>query len=140
MIEVTDSAVIHSAPERVFAVAADPQEQLKWDPGTLRAVEKLSSGPLAKGSRYRGDFKGYGTVEYDYTDFDPPRTFSHRATMKMGRMSHTFQFEAIPEGTRLNQVGRLEPNLLGRIMAPMLKAGLRKRFREIAAELDAYTT
>jgi hypothetical protein len=140
MIEVTESAIVHSPPERVFALAADPQEQLKWDPETLKSVEKLTSGPLEKGARYRGDFKGFGTVEYDFVEYDPPRGFAHRASMKMGQMKHIFRFEAVREGTRLTQVGQLEPNLLGRVMSPMLKSGLRKRFRRIATELDEYTS
>ena len=139
MIKVTETAIVHAPPESIFQVAADPIEQLKWDPGTLKKVEKLDPGPLARGARYRGDFKGFGTMEYDYAEYEPPRSFAHHAVMRMGEMRHTFTFEAVPEGTQLTQVGELQPNLLGKIMSPMLKSGFKKRFREIASELDAYT-
>ncbi len=56
----------------------------------------------------------------------------------MGEMRHTFTLDAVPEGTRLTQEGRLEPNVLGRIMWPMMKGQMAKRFRTIASELDAY--
>ena len=41
-------------------------------------------------------------------------------------------------GTRLTQVGELRPNLVGRLFAPFMLRMLRKRFRTIADELDAY--
>ncbi|MGH2756416.1 MAG: SRPBCC family protein [Actinomycetota bacterium] len=139
MIRITESAIIHRSPEDIFDLAADPVRQLEWDPKTLRSVEKLTPGPLDRGARYRGSFKGYGTVEYDFVEYDPPRAFAHHATMKMGEMKHTFTLEPVPEGTRLTQVGELQPNLLGRIMSPMLRSGLKKRFRRIASELDEFT-
>jgi uncharacterized protein YndB with AHSA1/START domain len=137
-MEVTETAVIPRPPAAVFAAAADPLTQLKWDPDTLKRVEALGEGPLAKGSRYRGEFKGFGTVEYEFTEFDPPRRFEHLARVKAGTMRHTLTFEEVPEGTRLTQVGRLEPNLLGRLMGPMLKRGFRQRFQTIAKELTDY--
>ena len=137
---VTETAVIPRPAPEVFAAAADPMVQLKWDPATLKRVESLSGGPVQKGARYRGEFKGFGRVEYEYSEYDPPRTFQHLAKIKAGSMRHTFRFEEVPDGTRLTQEGRLEPNLLGRLMSPMLKAGLRKRFRTIAAELTDYLT
>ena len=70
MITISESAVIRRPVEEVFDAAADPQTQLEWDPGTLRSVEKLTPGPLGQGSRYRGDFKGSGVVEYEYVEFD----------------------------------------------------------------------
>jgi hypothetical protein len=73
--------------------AADPSIQLKWDAGTLRRVEKLTEGPLARGSRFRGQFKGFGTVEYEFVEYEPPRRFAHQAEIKMGRMWHVFTLE-----------------------------------------------
>jgi uncharacterized protein YndB with AHSA1/START domain len=139
MIKVSECSVVHRPPEDVFAIAADPNKQLKWDRDNLRDVEKISPGPLGRGARYRGDFKGVGTVEYDFVEYDPPRLFAHHAAMKIGEMTHTFRLEPIPEGTRLTQVAELVPNLLGRIMAPALRAGFRKRFRQIALEIDQYS-
>jgi hypothetical protein len=139
MIKVTESGVVHRSPQELFVLAADPEQQLKWDPKTLKTVEKLTPGPLERGARYRGDFKGFGTVEYDFVEFDPPRAFAHRAVMKVGEMRHTFLLEPTPEGTRLIQIGELKPNLLGRIMSPVLKAGLKKRFQKITKELDQYS-
>ncbi|HEY3111936.1 MAG TPA: SRPBCC family protein [Chloroflexota bacterium] len=138
MLRVVESALIERPVAELFAIAADPFKQLAWDPGTLKSVEKLGAGPLGRGARYRGTFKGFGVVEYDYADYDPPRRFSHRTRLKMGEMRHTFTFEAVPGGARLTQEGELRPNLLGWLLQPLMARMLRKRFREIADELRAY--
>lgn len=138
MITVIESAIIRHAPSEVFAVAADPRKQLEWDPGTLTTVERLTHGPLGLGSRYRGNFKGFGVVEYEFADFESGRRFAHLAALKMGTLRHTFTLDAVPEGTRLTQEGQVTPSGLGRLVAPLLPLMLRRRFRLIAAELDQY--
>jgi uncharacterized protein YndB with AHSA1/START domain len=122
----------------VFRTAADPEQQLRWDRARMKSLEKLSPGPLAKGARYRASFKGMGKVEYDYEEFDPPRRFSHRARLPVGTMRHVFSFEPAAGGTRLTQEGTLEPKTLGRLIAPVMRGMLAKRFSQIAQELDDY--
>jgi uncharacterized protein YndB with AHSA1/START domain len=137
-VEVT--ATVGAAPEAVFTAASDPEQQLRWDAGTLKSVEKLTPGPLGVGARYRGRFKGFGTVEFSFPEFDPPRRFAHLAKVPAGRMRHTFVLEPDGQATRLTQTGELRPNLLGRLMGPMMSRMLRKRFDLVASELDAYLT
>lgn len=106
--------------------------------GALKSVEKLTPGPLAQGSRYRGRFKGFGTVDYEFAEYEPSRRFAHQARIKLGEMRHTFTFEKVPEGTRMIQEGELLPNRLGRVLAPIMMRSLRKRFRTIAREIADY--
>jgi uncharacterized protein YndB with AHSA1/START domain len=122
----------------VFAAASDPLRQLEWDAVTLRRIEMLTDGPLSTGSRVRGTFRGFGTVEYEYVAYEPDRTFAHLATLPMGTLRHTFTFEPTTEGTLMSQVGELEPNLLGRAGAPVVARVMRHRFGKIAAEIDRY--
>jgi hypothetical protein len=138
MRTVTETAVIERPQAELFQAAADPERQLVWDSGTLKSVEKLSPGPLGRGSRYRGGFKGFGTVVYEFAEFEAPRRFAHLARMPMGEMRHTFTFEPANQGTRMTQTGELRPNLLGRLMGPMIAWSLGKRFRTIADELGSY--
>ena len=109
MLRVSESVIIARAPHEIFDIAADPHEQLKWDPATLKHVEKLTPGPLAQGARYRGEFKGFGIVEYEFSTYEPGTRFAHHAPMNMGDMQHIFEFEAVPEGTRLTQTLLVEP-------------------------------
>lgn len=138
MPSVTVSIEIPRSPAEVFDVAADPEIQLKWDQGTLLKVEKLTQEPLGKGSRYRGKFKGMGTVEYEFAEFDRPRRFSHAARIMMGEIRHVFTFEPVVGGTKLIQEGKLKPNLPGMLFGFYVKRMLKKRFRIIGAELTSY--
>ncbi len=137
-MRVTESATIAAPVEPVFDAAADPKRQLEWDPKMLRRVEQLTPGPLAQGARFRGSFKGFGDVEYEFIEFERPRRFAHLARIPAGRMTHRFTFEPAGDATRLTQEGVLEPNVLGRLMGPMVRRSLAKRFRTIGAELEAY--
>jgi uncharacterized protein YndB with AHSA1/START domain len=139
MYRIVESAIIERPVSEVFAIAADPDKQLAWDTGGLRRVEKLTPGPLERGARYRGDFKGFGTVEYEFVEYEPDLRFAHRARMPMGEMRHLFTFESVPEGTRMTQEGTLTPNLAGRVMWPlMMRRMLGKRFRDIATRLQQH--
>lgn len=138
MVEINETATIAAPVERVFAAASDPNEQLRWDSNTLRSVEALTPGPLVAGARYRGRFKGFGTVEYEFAEFDAPQRFAHVARMPMGRMTHRFTFKPVDGGTEITQTGSLDPNLLGRLLSPVVRAMLGKRFRLIADELSRY--
>jgi uncharacterized protein YndB with AHSA1/START domain len=135
---VSHSATIAQPPETVFAAAADPFTQLKWDPGTLKSVDKLDPGPLGPGARYRGKFTGFGVVDYEYAEYEPSRRFTHLAMVKMGTMRHTFTFEPAASGTKMTQEGALEPNLLGRLASPLVARMLQRRFQTIATELASY--
>jgi uncharacterized protein YndB with AHSA1/START domain len=139
MVAVSQSTVLNHPPERVFEAAADPMKQLEWDSAVMRSIEKLNPGPLAKGARYRGDFGRMGrNVEYEFEEYDPPRRFAHRTKSPMGILRHEFAFQSISGGTQLTQTGRVDPNLLGRLGAPLIKGAFRRRFRQISEELGQY--
>jgi uncharacterized protein YndB with AHSA1/START domain len=140
MPTISEAAFIARPAQQVFEAAADPQVQLQWDAPTLHHVERLSPGPLARGARYRGQFKGFGTVTYEFAEFEPGRCFQHVARIPLGEMRHRFTFEETSGGTRLTQQGELRPNLIGHLLAPFMLRMLRKRFRTIADELNAYLT
>ena len=137
MIEVSDSVVIAREPADVFDVAADPERQLEWDAQTL-SVEKLTPGPLGRGARYRVKVKALGVVEYEFPEFDRPARFAHRGPVKVGEMYHTFEFEPVPDGTRLTQAIRAEPRGIGRLLRPVLAPMLRKLVRTLNAELKEH--
>jgi uncharacterized protein YndB with AHSA1/START domain len=138
VIRIEVSETVHHPREAVFAAAADTEEQLRWDRETLKSVEKLTPGQIGQGARYRGRFKGFGIVEFEFAEFEAPRRLAVLARIKPGEMRHTFTFETAGDGTRVSQVGELTPNLLGRLMAPMIRRMLAKRFHVIASELEAH--
>jgi hypothetical protein len=139
MVKVSHSSVLNHPPDLVFGTAAAPNKQLEWDSAVMKSVEKLNPGPLAKGARYRGDFGRMGrNVEYEFEEYDPPRRFAHRTKSPMGTLHHEFAFQSSSGGTQLTQAGRLDPNLLGRLGAPLVKRLFRRRFQQISEELGQY--
>ena len=141
MASVVESAFIAYPVEVVFRTAADPQEQLRWDRDSLRRVERLSSVPLGPGARYRGDFKGVGWVEFEFLEFDPPRSYTHRTKLPLGEMRHVFTFESEAGGTRMRQEVKLSLAPLARLAAPLYAWFIRRRVRHLAQavrrDLDA---
>lgn len=138
MLEVSDAVTIRRPTQELFEIAADPETQLKWDPAALQRVEKLTTGPLGPGARYRGKFKGMGSVDYEFVEFEPGRRFSHDAVVSLGRVHHIFHFEPAPEGCRLTQTIRFEPRSGARLLAPLMKAMFRRRMHVINTELKEY--
>jgi len=101
-------------------------------------VQKLTPEPLGRGSRYRGDFKGMGTVEYDFEEFEPGKRFSHHTIMPMADIRHIFEFEAVAEDTRFTQSMKVEPKGLFKLITPMMKRMMNKRMQVIFTELNDY--
>ena len=138
MFTVSESMIIERSPTQVFNTAADPDQQLVWDSGMLKSVEKLTPGPLGPGTRYRGDFKGFGVVEYEFSEFEPDRRFAHHALMKFGDTRHIFEFETVPEGTRFTQSLIVQPKGIAKIVAPLMKPIIKRRLHTIAVEIKSY--
>jgi len=138
MVRVSESVIIARAPQEIFDIAADPHEQLKWDPETLKQVKKLTPGPLAQGARYRGEFKGFGVVEYEFVTYESGVRFAHHAAMNIGDMQHIFEFEAVPNGTRLTQTLLVEPKGMGKLLALIMPVMFKRRLRTINMELTGY--
>jgi uncharacterized protein YndB with AHSA1/START domain len=138
MFKISESAIIERSPTEVFEIAADPDNQRKWDSANLQKVEKLTAGPLGQGARYRGTFKGMGVVEYEYPEYEPGRRFAHHSVVGMGDMRHVFEFEAVPEGTRLTQSITVEPKGFWGLLTPLMKTMMKNRMRVVASEIKAY--
>ena len=62
------SKIIAHPVAAVFSAASDPMNQLAWDTATTRSMVKVSDGPLAQGSRFRAQMKGFGAVDLRVPD------------------------------------------------------------------------
>jgi len=66
---------IAAPPARVFAAVVDVDRMGEWMPGFVR-IERLTPGPLAKGSQFAETRKMFGHEArevFEVTEFDPPR-------------------------------------------------------------------
>ena len=118
MPSVQDQIVIARPPETVFASLADPAVQMTYD-AEIRSIIQLSPGPVARGTRFRGDFKGLGQREIVYAELEPDRLIEHAVKLPFGAGRHRFELRPEGEGTRLVQTITLSPNVLGRILWPL---------------------
>ena len=140
MFEIKESIMIERPLAEVFDTVADPFSQLKWDAGTLTHVEKLTEGPLATGARYRGQFKGFGVVEYEFPEYEPYRRFAQHAVMPFGDSNHIFEFAPAPSGTQFTQTLIVRPAGIGKLLAPIMKVMIKKRVHLVATEVHDYLT
>jgi hypothetical protein len=58
--------------------------------------------------------------------------------VNLAELRHLFEFEALPEGTRLTQSIVAEPRGMGKLMAPIMKVMMGRRLRVINSELRQY--
>jgi hypothetical protein len=138
MFEISERVMIRRPIDELFGLAADPHLQQQWDSAGLQRIEKLTEGPLGVGSRYRGSFKRMGTVEYEFTEFEPNQRFSHDAELPIGHLHHSFEFSSVADGTQPTQRIAVEPRGLGKVVAPLMKPMLRRRMRVIDEELKRH--
>ena len=138
MVTVSESITIPRPLDKVFPVVADPFQQLEWDPQNFFKVELVTPGGLKQGARYRADVKGMGTIEYVFAEYVPNNYFIHHSEIKFGRGVHRWQFEAVPEGTRLTQTLMIEPKGIFHLLIPVMKGTMRKRVREINTEIHRF--
>ena len=65
---------IAQPPETVFDIVADERNEPRYNP-RLREVEKLTVGPIGRGTRFRvrtARRRGGAEMIIEYTEFDPP--------------------------------------------------------------------
>jgi uncharacterized protein YndB with AHSA1/START domain len=143
-VEVT----IAAPPERVCAAVLDLDRMGEWMKGLVR-IERLTEGPLAKGTQFRQTRKFWGreaSEVFEVTEFDPPRFFELYVDGKKGssgcgwyRFRHTFTPEGA--GTRLVLSGEFGGQtgcmaLLGKVMLVPMKKAFRKELLAFGAWVE----
>lgn len=139
MKTIQQSVDIHGPVEKAFAAMADPKNQMQFDSEMMRKCEKISEGPIGKGTRFRGTFKGMGEMEYEYSDFKENSTIEHAVRMPFGFLRHRFEFKPTPNGTQFTQSMNFQPNFFGKIMWPVaMKGMMTKRLNTLNGLLKNY--
>ena len=129
-VVVDCAAHIDRAPEDVFAYCTDPRHEPEWN-RQLVAVETLTDGPVGQGSRYRLRFRsGVGDSIVTYVGFEPPRSWTSTSTS--ARLAVRFEGEVVPDarGSYLRFRAQLLPRGALRLLAPVLRRLLRRRWEQ----------
>jgi uncharacterized protein YndB with AHSA1/START domain len=117
---------LQAPPAEVFALISDGARQTEWHPRVKR-VEQLSGSDPQLGVRYRGDYKGFGSVEFEIAEFQPPQSVTFVSETKGGTMRHTFEVHEGGAGSTLRQTMSLEPRGMMKLVLPVMRSALKKQ-------------
>lgn len=134
MLTIESSITIDRSPADVFDYAADARNHRTWNVNA-QSVEKISPGPIGRGTRFHGIYKGYGELEFELIEYERPTRFVMTSSTKAADFRHAFICEPVPGGMRLTQVGEVKPKGLMKLMAPMMNMMIKGQFRTNGANL-----
>jgi Polyketide cyclase / dehydrase and lipid transport len=131
----THSTTIARSAEEVFDYVADAGLQRSWNE-LVRSMEPAGDGPLAVGARWRGFVARVGRVDVELVEYDRPRRAVHLARTRMAEAHHAWEVDAVGDGCRLTQHGRMRPKGAGWLMAPLMPLIVRRQLRDCAVSLE----
>lgn len=124
---VVENCIEIAAPaELVFDYVTDVPREPEWNP-QLRAVEKLTPGPIGVGTRYRARFgRGVGLTVIENTAFDRPRSWSAISTARSLDTRFQGRVTGVAGGCRLAFRTELAPRGALRVLSPVLRRLMRR--------------
>ncbi len=130
--------MVQTTPETAFQAMDDLALAPKWLPPCV-ALEKIGAGPNAAGDKLRYVFRQGGReaeMAGEIVERVPGQRLHCRNFAKMFDVSVDLRVAAAPGGAATTHIIEITPKtLLGRIMQPLIRLGLRKPTREAAANL-----
>lgn len=143
MVPIEGEIVIGRLVEEVFDVVADERNEPRYNPRLLW-VEKISSGPIGRGTRFWAATKTMVRpveMTIEFTDFQRPRRLASTTRMPTMEIRGALTFDPVPEGTRMRWSWEVQPHGVFKVLMPVITlmgrreeavwAGL-KRFLEAA--------
>lgn len=135
MINETASIIIHRPVAQVYGFMSVPKNRLRYDP-KLIDVRQSPEGALRLGTRIvevRSMLGKRGEMVTEVAELEPQKRIGYR-TLQADPMNAVgaYQFESVPEGTRLTLNFAVNPKGLMKLVMPFVARGLK---RDIAAGL-----
>lgn len=136
MIHHTASVVIRCPVEQVFAFMSDPKNRTRYDPALL-GVRQTPEGPLNIGTRIfemRGSMGVRREMVTEVSALESNHKIGYRTLPGDAMNAYgSYEFVAVPEGTRLTLDFTLDPKGLMKLAEPFIASGLK---RDIGAGLE----
>ncbi len=132
--------VIRRPVEEVFDVVADERNEPRYNPRLLW-VEKISSGPIGRGTRFRAATKTMGRpveMTIEFTEYERPRRLGSSTHLPTMEIQGTLTFDPVPEGTRMRWSWELQPQGVLRPLAPLITHMGRRQEEAIWAGLKRF--
>jgi carbon monoxide dehydrogenase subunit G len=140
MAKTERSTDIAKPPDEVFPYLFEPDRVPQWTTG-LHEYERLGSGPLAKGARFRERLQVSGQnidTELEVTAYDPPSSAESRAKIRGIDVISTYDLQPSGAGTRLTQtVEATGGGISGRLLIPVIQPHLERKLEADLAALKA---
>jgi carbon monoxide dehydrogenase subunit G len=116
----------------VFSFLADVSNEAKWNPWA-RWVRKVTEGPVDAGSVFRGSYQGFGELDQDLSEYEPPRRITYHSVPKgMHDACMTFELEAAGDSTKVRLIGVARPAGMMRLMEPLMPLRMKPHFYDIS--------
>jgi uncharacterized membrane protein len=137
---IAGQIVIERPLEEVFDVVADERNEPRYNP-RLESVEKVSSGPIGRGTRWhvvtrRGRRRIAMTI--DVTAYDRPRRLASRTRLAGMDITGELTFVPVPAGARMEWRWDLRPHGALRLLGPLLGRQGRRQEEQIWEALKRF--
>lgn len=137
-VDVSSETIINQPRERVAAYASDPSHAPTWYKN-IKAVEWQTAPPLQVGSKlaFVAQFMGKRLAyTYEVTELIPGERLVMQTAEGPFPMETTYTFESVgADQTRMTLRNRGEPTGFSRLVAPFMKAAVRRANRKDLALL-----
>jgi carbon monoxide dehydrogenase subunit G len=117
---VRNEFVVRCTPEEAFEFLSDLRNELEWNPSHCQSVEKLTDGPVGRGTKYRAKWKGSPQIEVQYVHFERPRSWQAHSD---GSMETNFKCTIVPhaDGAKVETELELIPHGLFKLAFPVFR-------------------
>ena len=123
MVVISNSVVIGCTAEQAFDYLSDLRSELEWNP-TCERMEKVTDGPVGRGTRFRAKWKLSPAVELEILEYDRPKGWTAHNGGPL-EVTMAVRLESVPDGTRLSADFDARPHGFLRLIFPILLRKLR---------------
>lgn len=141
MVHIQGDIVINRPVEEVFDFVADQRNEPRYNPRMIRA-EKISSGPIGLGTRFRAETKTArrpAEMTIEVTAYERPRRLASSTQLSTMDIHGTLVFDPVPGGgTRMRWLWNVEPRGTSKLMRPVIARMGQRQEQTIWANLKRF--
>jgi hypothetical protein len=100
----------------------------------------MTAGPIGRGTTFRGEYRGIGTLVTELTEYERPRRFAFRSQGKSMQIAGAFVLSAQDGGTSVALAADRRPCGLFRLAAPLMAPVIRRQNAAAAERLQSALT
>jgi hypothetical protein len=120
--------------EEVFDFLADLRNESRWNPRTRR-LTLATSGPIAAGAVFRGEYQGLGVLVTTLTEYDRPSRIRFRSEGPRARIDGVFEIAPAGQGVDVALDAEVQPRGVLALLAPMMGPAFRRQNAVAAVRL-----